>query len=218
MTGLTQYTAKNALAWATGKTSMPALPTVYAALFTAVGTDSGAGFTEVTGGSYARVATAAADWNAPTGANPSYTTNANAITFPTSTASWGTVLAIGLYDAATGGNLLAWDWIGQSPWFPFSCTAAAPGVFSAPGITAGSTPNLANGDIVIVNDEFGGTLPGGLADATQYTVAGLSTDTFNVGTTTTTAGDGMVKKVVPVAVGTSVQPSFAAGAIKLTLT
>lgn len=54
MSGLSDYAANNALNWITGQKAQPALPAVYLALFTAVGVDAGTGFTEVTGGSYAR--------------------------------------------------------------------------------------------------------------------------------------------------------------------
>ena len=64
--------------------------TVYIALYTVAPSDAGGG-TEVTGGSYARVAV----------------TN-NATNFPAATASWGTVVAHAELDAPTGGNFLYW--------------------------------------------------------------------------------------------------------------
>jgi len=79
-------------------------PTIYVALFTAAPTDAGGG-TEVSGGSYARVQTAAGDWTA---ASSGALSNANEITFPEATASWGTVVAFALFDADTGGNMLYW--------------------------------------------------------------------------------------------------------------
>lgn len=83
-------------------------PAIYFALFTAAPTDAGGG-TEVTGGSYARVAVSQLDanWNAPAG-TPRTMTNVGAITFPSPTASWGTIVAWGIYDAVTAGNLLYW--------------------------------------------------------------------------------------------------------------
>ena len=114
MTGMTNYSADAWLAYIVGKTAMPTLPTAYLALFTAVGTDAGTGFTEVSGGGYARVLTSAATWNAASGTSPSTNSNAASISFPTSTGSWGTVIAWGLYDAPTGGNLLACVRQGQS--------------------------------------------------------------------------------------------------------
>jgi hypothetical protein len=216
MTGLTQFSSENVLNYIVGKTATPALPTTFLALFTAVGTDSGTGFTEVSGGSYARVATAG-DWNAASGLSPSTITNSGAFAFPTASASWGTVIAFGLYDASTGGDLLAWDYLGNDPWFPFTCTDASPGVITAIGITAGSTPALANGAIVVLNAEYGGTIPTGLTAGTQLTVAGLSADTFNVGTNTTSTGSGMMRQIVSQSIPSGVTATFAAGSLTLVL-
>ena len=73
--------------------------TVYVSLWTTDPTDAGSG-TEVSGGSYARTSV--------TFGSPSngVTTNNADVTFPTATASWGTVGWIGINDAATSGNLL----------------------------------------------------------------------------------------------------------------
>jgi len=88
---------------------------LYVALLTAAPSDTGGG-TEVTGGAYARVAVASslANWAgtqaaasviASTGTSGT-TSNNNAITFPSPTSNWGTIVAFGLYDASTAGNLL----------------------------------------------------------------------------------------------------------------
>ena len=83
-----------------------ASPTVYVSLHTADPTDAGTG-TEVSGGSYARVATATSDWaSAVVSGNGYITTNAGVITFPSPTATWGTVTYFGLWDAASAGHLL----------------------------------------------------------------------------------------------------------------
>lgn len=83
--------------------------TIYAALFTATPSDSGGG-TEVTGGSYARVAITnnTTNFTGATGTSPTTTTNSTAIDFPQATADWGTATSWGLFDASTNGNLLAW--------------------------------------------------------------------------------------------------------------
>lgn len=73
--------------------------TVYLALFTVAPTDSGGG-TEVVGGSYARQAIT---FSAPVAGVVS---NSGAVTFPTATANWGTVVAMGIFDASSAGNLL----------------------------------------------------------------------------------------------------------------
>lgn len=84
-------------------------PTVLAvALYTVTPTDAGGG-TEVTGGSYARVSRNPLDanWTAASSTD-GLTDNAAAITFPTPTANWGTIVAFGIFDATTAGNLLVW--------------------------------------------------------------------------------------------------------------
>jgi len=83
---------------------------VYVALSSTTPSDAGTGVTEPSGGSYARVSTSAATWNAATSANPSVKDNATAITFPTATADWvagANLTYFVLYDAATVGNMLA---------------------------------------------------------------------------------------------------------------
>ena len=110
MSGLTNYTANGVLGHVTGKAAIFPLRTAYVALFSAAGADDGTGFTELAGAAYARVATAPTDWSTPTG-SPALITNVNPIVFPTSTGIWGTIAAFGLYDAASAGNLLAWDYL-----------------------------------------------------------------------------------------------------------
>jgi hypothetical protein len=98
--------------------SFTAPAALYIGLYTVTPTDAGGG-TEVTGGAYARVALAPSTTNwastggAGTTTNPSAgtsgtTSNNSAITFPTATAAWGTVVAVGIFDAATAGNLHWW--------------------------------------------------------------------------------------------------------------
>lgn len=82
------------------------LATVYVSLFTATPSDSGGG-TEVSGGSYARVAVTNNATNFPD-ASGGAKSNGTAITFPTPSANWGTVVAFGIHDASTAGNLLYW--------------------------------------------------------------------------------------------------------------
>ena len=92
-----------------GATAYTAPGTVHFALYTAAPSDSGGG-TEVSGGGYARVAVTnnATNWPA---ASAGTKRNANTITFPEATANWGTIVAIAILDAATGGNLLFWTTI-----------------------------------------------------------------------------------------------------------
>jgi hypothetical protein len=74
--------------------------TVYVGLFTSNPDEDGSG-TEVSGGSYARQS------GSFTVSGNTATTDA-AIEFPTATGTWGTVTHIGIYDAVSAGNLLAY--------------------------------------------------------------------------------------------------------------
>ena len=73
----------------------------YISLHTADPTDAGTG-TEVTGGSYARVASSFPTASGTTGIVVSDAT----ATFPTATAGWGAVGWIGLWDSLSGGNMI----------------------------------------------------------------------------------------------------------------
>jgi hypothetical protein len=91
---------ENALINATLRnTTYTSVATVYVSLWTSDPTDAASG-TEVSGGSYARTSV--------TFAAPSNGVSLNSadVTFPTATASWGTVGWIGINDASTTGNLL----------------------------------------------------------------------------------------------------------------
>jgi len=99
----TDYCENKVLDHINGKSSFT-MPTAYVALFTAAPSDAGGG-TEVSGGSYARVATSGATWTA---ASAGATSNAAAVTFPTASASWGTVTHYALFDASSSGNMLRW--------------------------------------------------------------------------------------------------------------
>jgi hypothetical protein len=111
-------------------TSTPMTP--FLALYTADPTDSAAG-TEVTGGSYARVAcSGGTKWAAP--AAGSVTTNA-VVTFPTATANWGTVTGFALMSAVTGGTMLMWG----------SLTAAKV-------VNNGDTASFAAGQLTLTED------------------------------------------------------------------
>ena len=80
-------------------TAYTAPTTVYVGLYTSDPTDANTG-TEVSGGSYVRVA---ATFGAPSNG---VTTNSAAVEFPQATADWGVVGWIGILDASTSGNLL----------------------------------------------------------------------------------------------------------------
>lgn len=76
--------------------------TIYVALFTVAPSDTGGG-TECTGGAYTRESAAFTVSGTSTLA-----TNSAAIEYDAATNSWGTIVAVGLFDASTSGNMLAW--------------------------------------------------------------------------------------------------------------
>lgn len=91
---------ENALINATLRnTSYTSPSTVYVGLYTSDPTDANTG-TEVSGGSYARVAVT---MGSPT---DGVSTNSAAVEFPQASGSWGTVGWIGILDASSSGNLL----------------------------------------------------------------------------------------------------------------
>lgn len=89
--------------------------TLYVSLHTTATTDAGGG-TEVSGGSYARVAvtaslanfagTQSAGSTTASSGTGGATSNNNTITFPSPTGNWGTVSHFAIWDASTAGNML----------------------------------------------------------------------------------------------------------------
>ena len=76
--------------------------TWYIALTTTAPGESSGG-TEVSGGNYARIPVTNNTTNFPNGTNGSKT-NGTAITSNVSSAAWGTIIGIELWDSASGGN------------------------------------------------------------------------------------------------------------------
>lgn len=107
------------------------LTNVYIGLCTTTPTDS-AGGTEVATGSYARVQTAG-KWGAPSGTTQ--VANNATITFPTASASWGTVTHFELWTASTAGTRLAWGSLGTSK-----------------AVGTGDTPSFAAAALVLTED------------------------------------------------------------------
>lgn len=120
MSSFSDYLENEILDHVFGAAAYTAPGTIYVAAFTASPGDDDSG-TEVSGGSYARVAVTNNATNFPA-ASGGAKSNANAITFPTASADWGTVTSIGLYDASTSGNLLGWDDLGTSQSVPTGVT------------------------------------------------------------------------------------------------
>ncbi len=80
--------------------------THYLALYTAAPGETGGG-TEVSGGAYARQSV-----SFTTTGNT--TSNSAAVEYPTATSSFGTVTHVGVFDASTGGNLMAYAALSSS--------------------------------------------------------------------------------------------------------
>jgi hypothetical protein len=104
MSSFTNYTENLALTWLFTGSSATRPTAWFVGLFTAAPSDTGGG-TEVTGNAYARVATGTIS-----GSGTATTfSNAAAIEFAAASGgNWGTIGWAGIFDASTGGNLLAW--------------------------------------------------------------------------------------------------------------
>lgn len=102
MAGFTNYAEDLVLDWLLTNGAATRPTAWYVALYTVAPGESGGG-TEVSGGSYARTAvTFTVSGTAPTTAS-----NSAAVEFPAATGNWGTIVAAGIFDASTSGNLLA---------------------------------------------------------------------------------------------------------------
>ena len=109
MSGFSDYLEDKVLEHVFGGNAFTAPSTLYVALYTVAPSDTGGG-TEVSGGAYARqTATFTVS-----GTNPTTASNTAAIEYPTATANYGTVVAVGVFDALTSGNLLAYSTLTSS--------------------------------------------------------------------------------------------------------
>lgn len=153
-----------------------------------------------------------------TGSAPSSVTNNAAISFAQATGSgFGTVIAFGLYDASTSGNLLLWDYLGNFSWLPCTISSASPGVITAKG------HGYSAADSAIFSTEYGGTAPTFSQSNLTGTLAVVSpaTDTFTVtnsGTAvnTSSTGSGAIRKIIQQSIPSGVTASFAASALTAT--
>lgn len=135
MSALTNYTENNIINALFRTASFIKPAALYVGLITAF-TDLEAGLvTEVTGGSYARIQRNPLDanWNVTT--TTGQTANTSPLQFPEATADWGTCTHFGIFDAATGGNLLIYA--------PLTNTRT---------ITTGTTPSFGAGALTFQVD------------------------------------------------------------------
>jgi hypothetical protein len=191
--------------------------TVYVGLFTAAPTDAGGG-TECSAGNYARkdVTNNATNWPAASGGLKQ---NGAAITFVQANADWAPpaspVVAFGIFDAPTGGNLLYWGWLGTDDGKLFTGLNTGD-VLTVPGHT------LVNNDQVRLLAVPGATLPTGLSEGTTYFVISVSGNTLQLSltqggaaVTITADGSGLIAKIVSKAVQTDDTPSFAINTLQI---
>jgi hypothetical protein len=107
MSSFSDYLENAVLNYVFRNTGTPTSTSVYLAIYTTTPSDAGGG-TEVTGSGYARQLTV---FGAASGGA---ITNTAAESFTASGGSFGTVVAVGIFDALTAGNLLAWDGIASA--------------------------------------------------------------------------------------------------------
>ena len=102
MAGFSDYLEDKVLDHVFGGNAYTAPTTLYVALYTVAPTDTGGG-TEVSTSNtaYARRPVAFT-------VSGNTATNGSAIEYATATAAFGTVVAVGVFDASTGGNLIAY--------------------------------------------------------------------------------------------------------------
>lgn len=161
--------------------------TLHLALFTTVPNDAGSGGVEVSAAGYARVAVTNNSTNFPA-ASGGIKSNGTAINFATATTSWGNVKAVGVYDASSGGNLIAWSWLYGDRKAVTVNTGTDTFTSNSHGLTDGTKVAFFNVD---------GTIPGGITENQNYYVINAAANTFKVSATVggaavdiTSAGDG----------------------------
>lgn len=123
---LSNYLENKVLDHFLGTTAYTMPTTVYVALYTVAPSDTGGG-TEATGGSYARQVST---FSASSGGATSNATNVDFVSMPAST-----IVAIGVHDALTAGNLLVWGTLSSNK-----------------ALDAGDTLRIATGDLDISID------------------------------------------------------------------
>lgn len=199
-------------------TAMTSPTTVYAGLITAV-TDAEAGtVTEASFAGYARVAAAFSAPGANLGGRQIVTSGA--VTFAAKTdAGSVSVIAVGIWDALTVGNLLDIIYLDGADPFVGVATDTA-------GDLIRSTAHGLTTDQLVRLEQFSGTgtLPTGPSENTTYFVlaAGLTTDDFKISLTSggaaidiTAVGKVLIHRLTPKSIAQNDQANFAAGVLKI---
>ena len=102
MAGLSDFGENLVLTWLLSAGTATRPTSWYVALYTVAPGETGGG-TEVSGSAYVRQSAAFTI----SGTAPTTAANTSAIEFPTASGSWGTIVAAGIFDASTAGNLIA---------------------------------------------------------------------------------------------------------------
>lgn len=189
--------------------------TPYAGLLTAVtDQESGTGYTEAAYSGYARQAVTFGNMQA--GGGGRRIDNTSAVTFPQAGDGPTNVIAVGIFDAASNGNLL--NTIFLHPTLePLVCV-----------LEDDATDTFKHGDHPFSNDDTvrieaipgSGGLPTGLSANTTYYVVNDATDTFQLSTSqgggaaaVTGPGECLVHPFAAVTINTNDTPEFAANAL-----
>ena len=122
---VTYYQSNKLLDYNFGATAYSNPATLYVGLSTTTISDNGTGATEPSGGSYARVAVTNNKTNFGVAASGSLV-NAVDFTFVESTASWGTITYVAIYDASTAGNMLYFQPLSTSRAVPINTIVSFP--------------------------------------------------------------------------------------------
>lgn len=117
--------ARSILSHLFGRVTYTANATLHVGLSTANPTADGSGIVEPSGGSYTRVAVSNNTTNFVLGTGATMENGAQ-IQFPESTASWGTITHIVIFDAATSGNALYYGALTTSRTVPTATTIYFP--------------------------------------------------------------------------------------------
>jgi len=151
---------------------------------------SASGANELSGGSYARVAVT---WGSPAGGAIALSGTPYTINVPASS----TAAFVGFWSAASGGTFAGMFPGGNAPAYTFAA-AQSTGVFLAPGST------YSNGQEAVMFPVPGSVLPGGITEGAVYYIIGVSSDTFEVSTTSggsavslSSDGSGFVQVITP---------------------
>ena len=210
----TDYAEGKVLGHLFGGTSYAAVATWYIGFFSTAPTDSAAG-TELSGSGYARVAVLNNTTNFPAVSAGSPVVTGVDITCFTASGSH-TAVAVGIFDALTSGNLVAWSWLGSDSGKVFS--AATSDTFTAPGHTLSDTNQVR---IVAIP---GATLPTGVSAGTTYFVRDSATDTFKLALTSggtaidiTASGAGLVALIEAKAIANLDVVRILAGQLSISL-